>query len=71
MNPFDDPDGTFLVVVNDQNQHALWPAFAPVPDGWHEAYPAAPRDVCLDHIERTWTDLAPGGTARHADPATG
>nr|WP_161558402.1 MbtH family NRPS accessory protein [Streptomyces antimycoticus] len=21
MNPFDDPDGTFLVVVNDQNQH--------------------------------------------------
>lgn len=32
MNPFDDPDGTFLVVVNDQNQHALWPTFAPVPD---------------------------------------
>ncbi len=51
-------------MVNDHNQHALWPTFAPVPDGWHEAHPAAPRDVCLDHIERTWTDLAPGGPAR-------
>ncbi|MFE7595491.1 MbtH family NRPS accessory protein, partial [Kitasatospora sp. NPDC057512] len=24
-NPFDDQDGTFLVLVNDENQHSLWP----------------------------------------------
>lgn len=34
VNPFDDPDATFLVLVNDEGQHSLWPAFADVPDGW-------------------------------------
>lgn len=29
-NPFEDPQGTFLVLVNDENQHSLWPAFAEV-----------------------------------------
>lgn len=23
MNPFDDPDGTFVVLVNDEDQHSL------------------------------------------------
>ena len=30
-NPFDDETGTFLVVVNDEDQHSLWPTFADVP----------------------------------------
>jgi MbtH protein len=25
MNPFDDPDGEFLVPVDDEGQHSLWP----------------------------------------------
>ncbi|MEU6753945.1 MbtH family protein, partial [Spirillospora sp. NPDC046719] len=33
-NPFDDPDGTFLVLVNAEGQHSLWPEFADVPSGW-------------------------------------
>ena len=33
-NPFDDTDGRFLVLVNDEGQHSLWPAFAEVPAGW-------------------------------------
>lgn len=33
-NPFDREDGVFLVLVNEQGQHSLWPSFAPVPDGW-------------------------------------
>lgn len=32
-DPFDDPDGRFLVLVNDEGQHLLWPAFADVSDG--------------------------------------
>ncbi|RLL65869.1 MbtH family protein [Streptomyces sp. Z26] len=62
-NPFDDPDGTFLVLVNDEHQHALWPAFAPVPAGWREAHPAASRDECLAYVERHWTDLRPASLA--------
>ncbi|MEU7735437.1 MbtH family protein, partial [Streptomyces griseus] len=29
-NPFEDEDGTYLVLVNDEGQHSLWPAFAEV-----------------------------------------
>ncbi|MFJ4435738.1 MbtH family protein [Streptomyces sp. NPDC088923] len=58
-NPFDDPDGTFLVLVNDEDQHALWPAFAEVPAGWRVVLDAGPRDKALAYVEEHWTDLRP------------
>ncbi|QRN79648.1 MAG: MbtH family protein, partial [Nocardiopsis sp. BM-2018] len=33
-NPFDDTEGSFLVLVNDEDQYSLWPGFAQVPQGW-------------------------------------
>ncbi|ETB10221.1 protein mbtH [Mycobacterium avium subsp. silvaticum ATCC 49884] len=30
-NPFDDDNGSFFVLVNDEEQHSLWPAFADIP----------------------------------------
>jgi MbtH protein len=66
-NPFDDPVGTFLVLVNDEGQHSLWPAFVPVPAGWEVTMDAAPRAACLDHIRRQWTDLRPASLARCLD----
>lgn len=32
-NPFDDENGTFHILVNDEEQHSLWPAFVEVPAG--------------------------------------
>ncbi|MFE8945313.1 MbtH family protein [Streptomyces sp. NPDC007856] len=58
-NPFDDPDGSYLVLVNDEGQHSLWPSFTAVPDGWRVAHPEASRQDCLDYVERHWTDLRP------------
>jgi MbtH protein len=58
-NPFDDPDASYLVVVNDESQHALWPALAELPAGWTVALPAASRQECLAYVERHWTDLRP------------
>ncbi|WP_432533781.1 MbtH family protein [Kineococcus arenarius] len=58
-NPFDDPDGEFLVLVNDEEQHSLWPAFAPVPAGWRTVFGPGPRDGALAHVEEHWTDLRP------------
>jgi uncharacterized protein YbdZ (MbtH family) len=58
-NPFDDDNGTFLVVVNDEDQHSLWPNFADVPVGWRVVYGGATRAQCLDFIERNWTDIRP------------
>ncbi|MFD4532982.1 MbtH family protein [Kitasatospora sp. NPDC058397] len=58
-NPFEDPDASYLVLVNDEGQHSLWPAFGPVPDGWQQAFGAAGRQDCLDYVEQHWQDLRP------------
>lgn len=62
-NPFDDPEGTFHVLVNDENQYSLWPAFAPVPAGWVAALTGGTRDESLAHIEENWTDMRPKSLA--------
>ncbi|MFF0330742.1 MbtH family protein [Nonomuraea angiospora] len=59
MNPFDDEDGTFLVLVNEERQYSLWPEHIQVPAGWDVAYGANDRASCLDYIENTWTDMRP------------
>jgi len=58
-NPFDDENGTFYVLVNDEEQHSLWPAFADVPAGWRIVFGAGPRADCLAYVEQNWTDLRP------------
>lgn len=59
MNPFDDDDGSFYVLVNDEDQHSLWPAFATVPDGWRIVFGQGSRANCLAYVEETWTDMRP------------
>lgn len=58
-NPFDDDQGSFTVLVNDEEQHSLWPVFAEVPPGWRVVYGEASRDACLHYIEQNWTDIRP------------
>lgn len=58
-NPFEDPQGRFLVLVNDENQHSLWPSFAEVPAGWRIAFGEDTREACLAYVEAHWTDLRP------------
>ena len=58
-NPFDDDNGTFFVLVNDEDQYSLWPAFADVPAGWWVVFGASGRSDCLAYVEQTWTDLRP------------
>jgi len=63
-NPFDDPEGTFLVVVNEENQHSLWPSFADVPAGWTTAHGPTDREACLEYVEEHWTDMRPASLVR-------
>jgi MbtH protein len=58
-NPFDNADGRFLVLVNAEDQHSLWPSFAEVPAGWTVAYGEDSREACLEYVEANWTDLRP------------
>jgi uncharacterized protein YbdZ (MbtH family) len=59
MNTFDDTDGTFVVLVNDEEQYSLWPHALPVPAGWRTVHGPETRQSCLEHIEENWTDLRP------------
>lgn len=59
INPFDDESGNFFVLVNDEEQHSLWPSFADLPEGWRVAFGDADRAACLEFIEQNWTDIRP------------
>lgn len=58
-NPFDDSEGSFLVLVNDENQHSLWPSFVEVPQGWRVVYGEDSREACLAYVDTHWTDMRP------------
>ncbi|WP_029115223.1 MbtH family protein [Mycobacterium sp. URHB0044] len=61
-NPFDDQDGRFLVLVNDEEQYSLWPTFAAVPAGWAVAFggpDGVDRESALRYVDETWTDMRP------------
>jgi uncharacterized protein YbdZ (MbtH family) len=58
-NPFDDDGAKFLVLVNDEEQHSLWPVFADVPAGWRVVYGEAERAACLEYVEQNWPDIRP------------
>ncbi|NMO34581.1 MbtH family protein [Streptomyces sp. GMY01] len=63
-NPFDDDEGSCLVLVNDENQHSLWPAFSAVPAGWRVVYGQETRKNCLEYVSAHWTDMRPAGLIR-------
>jgi uncharacterized protein YbdZ (MbtH family) len=48
-----------VVLVNDEDQHSLWPTFADLPAGWHKVFGAAGRAECLAYVEENWTDMRP------------
>ncbi|OBH96575.1 MbtH family protein [Mycobacterium sp. E2733] len=59
INPFDDDNGTFFVLVNGEDQHSLWPSFADIPAGWRVVFGEASRAECLEYVEQHWTDIRP------------
>ncbi|MFK4105333.1 MbtH family protein [Streptomyces sp. NPDC019531] len=58
-NPFEQDDAPYMVLMNDEEQYSLWPAFAEVPAGWRVALESRSRQDCIDHIEANWTDMRP------------
>lgn len=57
--PFEDNQSQFLVLVNDEGQHSLWPGFAEVPAGWKTCFGPETRQLCLEYVEREWVDMRP------------
>jgi len=55
----DTDDRPYLVVVNDEEQYSIWDAARSLPSGWTAVGDPAPKEACLETIERVWTDLRP------------
>lgn len=51
--------GVWLVVVNDEEQHSIWPEHKPIPAGWRAEGASGSKADCLSHIEAVWTDITP------------
>lgn len=68
-NPFENNDGTYLALVNDEGQYSLWPAFIEVPAGWTVALAETDRQSALDHINADWTDMRPKSLVAAMDAA--
>lgn len=66
-NPFDDPDGRFLVLINDEGQHSLWPDHIRVPAGWTTVHGPADRPSCVEYVDANWTDMRPRSLAARMD----
>ncbi|QKV90500.1 MbtH family protein [Streptomyces sp. NA02950] len=58
-NPFEDAEGEFLVLVNSEEQHSIWPAQLEVPAGWTTVFGAAGQDACVAYVNEHWTDIRP------------
>jgi len=55
----DDDTRTYIVVVNDEEQYSIWPDERELPPGWRREGVSGPKDECLAHIEKVWTDMRP------------
>jgi MbtH protein len=66
-NPFDEPDAKYLVLINDEGQHSLWPVFVDVPEGWEVIFGEDGRQECLEFIDKNWTDMRPNSLIRQME----
>lgn len=61
-NPFDNPQGQFYILRNDQQQYSLWPAHCDLPAGWTVVCPRS-RPRPATRLAANWSTLTP---AHHA-----
>jgi MbtH protein len=58
-NAVPDAPERFVVVVNHEEQYAIWPAGKPIPEKWREVGVSGIKEECLAHIKQVWTDMRP------------
>lgn len=69
-NPFEDENGVYHVLINDEGQHSLWPSFIQVPEGWTIIHQSSTRAACLEFINQHWTDMRPNSLIDHMKEAS-
>jgi MbtH protein len=60
-------DPHYDVVINDEEQYSIWPAGRELPLGWRAVGVTGPKQDCLAHIDKVWTDMRPLSLRRQLD----
>lgn len=55
----DNNDLKYTVVINVEEQYAIWPALSDVPKGWSQVGPNGTHEECEAYVEANWTDMTP------------
>jgi MbtH protein len=64
-NPFEDENGLYHVLINEEGQHSIWPTFKDTPKGWTVIYRSSSRLDCLNFVNEHWTDMRPNSLIKH------
>ncbi len=59
------------VLVNDEEQYSLWPAYLAVPDGWRDTGTAGSKEECLEYVREVWVDMRPKSLRRQMEQSAG
>lgn len=58
-NPFDNPQGQFYILRNDQQQFSLWPHHCALPEGWTVECLPQSLEACNAWLAENWSTLTP------------
>ncbi|ANY69320.1 antibiotic synthesis protein MbtH [Paenibacillus sp. BIHB 4019] len=50
---------SYKVVVNVEEQYAIWPLHLNNPEGWSNAGKSGTKEECLAYVKEVWSDLTP------------
>ena len=50
---------TYKVIVNHEEQYAIWPEYKEIPAGWRYGDKAGAKADCLAYIKDVWVDMRP------------
>lgn len=64
----DEPQArNYLVVVNHEEQYALWPDDLEIPAGWSPAGHHGDKESCMAFVRRVWPDIRPLSVRRRLE----
>lgn len=49
----------FKILINQEQQHSLWPAQKAAPSGWAEAGFTGSKADCTKYVDENWQDMRP------------
>lgn len=62
--------GDFTVLINHEEQYAIWPIGKPIPEKWRSVGVTGSKEECLEYVRQVWTDMRPLSVRTRNRPGT-